>query len=72
MRKIFLSIVFVLGALGVNATNYYAAPNATGSGTSYDQPAELLTAITKLASGDTLFLLDGFSPPAPSGNVASQ
>lgn len=71
MRKIFLSIVFVLGALGVNATNYYAAPNATGSGTSYDQPAELLTAITKLASGDTLFLLDGQYDYATKISVSS-
>ena len=51
--------MFVLCVLGMQATNYYAAPNANGKGTSYAEPAELVTAIAKLASGDTLFLLGG-------------
>lgn len=59
MRKILLSIMFVLCALGVNAVNYFAAPKATGNGTSYDQPAELVMAITKMSAQDTLYLLGG-------------
>mgnify|MGYP003298775804 CR=1 FL=1 len=59
MKKQLLFTMLMLCALGANATNYYVAPNATGDGTSYEKPAELVTAISQLTSGDTLFLLGG-------------
>lgn len=39
--------------------NHFAAPNASGSGNSYDDPCEFLSALSRLSSGDTLFVLGG-------------
>lgn len=39
--------------------NHFAAPNASGSGNSYDDPSEFLSALSRLSSGDTLFVLGG-------------
>ncbi|MDR1679287.1 MAG: T9SS type A sorting domain-containing protein [Prevotellaceae bacterium] len=53
-------VVLLLFSVSGFSTNYYAAPNATGSGTFAD-PCNLSTGITKLANGsnDTLFVRGG-------------
>lgn len=42
-----------------SATNYYASPSGTGDGTSHSTPCTLSSGISKLAAGDSLFLLGG-------------
>ena len=32
--------------------NHFAAPDASGSGNSYDDPCEFMSALSRLASGD--------------------
>ena len=43
----------------VSGAKYYASPTGTGNGTSYDAPMSLSSGLSKLASGDSLFLLGG-------------
>ena len=43
----------------VSGAKYYASPTGTGTGTSYDAPMSLSSGLSKLASGDSLFLLGG-------------
>lgn len=71
MKKVLVLMLACLGSWELMATNYYAAPNATGSGMSYEQPAELVAAIDKMASGDTLFLLGGQYDYSTRINVGS-
>ena len=53
-----LTALFIFGS-GAFATNYYASPSGTGTGNSYSTPCSLSTALSKIASGDSLFLLGG-------------
>ena len=58
--KLLLSMVFLFVTMTGFATNYYAAPGATGNGTSVTNPGDLNTLASKtIAGGDSLFLMDG-------------
>ena len=44
----------------MNAATYYASPNGSGNGNSYNSPCSFSSGVSKLqAGGDTLYLLDG-------------
>ena len=58
--KLLIAMVCTLCCLTLNATNYYAAPGATGDGKSINTPGDLNKLASKtIAGGDSLFLLDG-------------
>ena len=56
---LFLTLPLTLCFEGAQATNYYASPNGTGTGASITAPTTLSKGISKLAAGDSLFLLGG-------------
>ena len=59
-RTLLLSMAFLCITMTGFATNYFAAPGATGSGTSVSNPGDLNKLASKtIAGGDSLFLMDG-------------
>lgn len=60
MKKliIFWICIFLIQSFAFSR-NHFVAPNASGSGNSYDDPCEFLSALSRLSSGDTLFVLGG-------------
>lgn len=59
MKKLLFSAVVLLSAINIDAVTYFASPSGSGDGSSYSFPTTLSAGISKLASGDTLFLLEG-------------
>ncbi len=61
MKKLLLISLCTLATLGAGATDYYAAPGATGDGSSYDKPGDIvkLAANKNLKAGDKIYLEDG-------------
>lgn len=47
-----------MGAM-MHATNYYAAPGATGDGKSISKPGDVVNLAKSMAGSDSLFLMDG-------------
>jgi hypothetical protein len=59
VKSILMTACLMAGTVAM-ATNYYAAPGATGSGTSINDPGDIVKLASKtIAGGDSLFLLDG-------------
>ena len=50
---------FVIESSSSPIKNWYAAPNATGSGDSFDDPCDLKTAIASVASDNSVFMAPG-------------
>lgn len=61
MKKTIFVLCLVLAQISnISAATYYASPNGTGNGHSYNSPTSFANGLTKLsAPGDTLYLLDG-------------
>ena len=58
--KLLLLMAGLCMSMMMNATNYYAAPEATGDGKSINTPGDLNKLASKtIAGGDSLFLMDG-------------
>ena len=59
MKKILtcFATLFLIGTM--HATNYFASPDGNGNGTSSSSPASWASALSKVQSGDTLYLLNG-------------
>ena len=58
--KICFIVAILCLSITTTATNYYAAPGATGDGKSINTPGDINTLASKtIAGGDSLFLLDG-------------
>jgi hypothetical protein len=59
-NRILFAIIVVCGnALMAKSANYYASPSGVGDGSSYSSPTTLTKGLSKLAAGDSLFLLGG-------------
>lgn len=58
-RKLTLTIAFLVSALMLTAKTYYAKPNGTGDGSSYDKAGEFTTLVKSLSAGDKLYCLGG-------------
>lgn len=59
-RQLLLVTVFLSMTVVSMATNYYAAPDATGDGKTVETPGDLNKLASKtIAGGDSLFLMDG-------------
>lgn len=59
MKAIIATALLAFASQSVMATNYYAAPDGTGDGTSYNSPCDIKKGISKLMPGDSLFLKGG-------------
>ena len=57
--KLLLMTACLCLSITMTATNYYTAPGATGNGKALSTPGDLNTLAKNLASGDSLFLMDG-------------
>lgn len=58
-RKLTLTIAFIVSAMMLTAKTYYAKPNGTGDGSSYDKAGEFTTLVKSLSAGDILYCLGG-------------
>lgn len=58
-QKLFALVCANALIASASATNYYVSPSGTGNGTRYSLPCALSTGISKMAAGDSLFLLGG-------------
>lgn len=76
MRKILLSMMFSAAFLPVTTMAagkvYYASPSGSGDGSSYTKPCSFQTGISKISSGDTLYLLGGQYDLSTRIDVASK
>ena len=76
MKKILLSMMFSAAFLPVTTMAagkvYYASPSGSGDGSSYTKPCSFQTGISKISSGDTLYLLGGQYDLSTRIDVASK
>ena len=59
IRALGAFLCVALFAPAASATNWYASPDGTGGGTSPTDRGEAITAMLKMATGDTLYFAPG-------------
>ena len=62
---------FVISSTSSPIKDWYAAPGATGSGDSFDDPCDLKTALESVATGNSVFLAPGTYSLAEVGTEAN-
>ena len=62
---------FVITSSSLPIKDWYAAPGATGSGDSFDDPCDLKTALESVATGNSVFLAPGTYSLAEVGTEAN-
>ena len=59
MKRILNLIALILLTIAATAKTYYAKPNGTGDGTSYDKAGAFTTLVSQLTAGDILYCMGG-------------
>lgn len=63
MKNLYLLLFTFLSAGEIFATTYYAAPNASGNGSSWSTPGDLQSLINNAVIGDQIWALQGTYTP---------
>lgn len=75
MKKFLLPFLFMGALIPVTAFAsgkvYYASPDGSGDGSAYEKPCSFQSGISKISSGDTLYLLGGQYDLSARVNVGS-